>query len=76
VRLDPDSRARETRIASVTEFLRAAQPQDPASPVRAPGDVERELRVARQIDGIPLDDETWRQIRDAAASFGIDAGRV
>jgi hydroxycarboxylate dehydrogenase B len=76
VRLDPDSRARETRIASVTEFLREAQPQDPASPVRAPGDVERELRVARQIDGIPLDDETWRQIRDAAASFGVDAEPV
>jgi hydroxycarboxylate dehydrogenase B len=72
-RLDPDSQAREARIASVTDFLRAAQPQDTANPVRAPGDVERELRTTRRKDGIALDDETWRQIRDAAASFGVDA---
>jgi hydroxycarboxylate dehydrogenase B len=76
VRLDPDSQARETRIASVAEFLRAAQPQDPAYPVRAPGDIERELRITRQRDGIPIDDETWRQIRDATASFGLDAEAV
>ncbi len=75
-RLDPDGKARDARIASVTDFLRAAQPRDPASPVRAPGDVERELRVARLRDGIPLDDETWRQIRDAAASFEVDAETI
>jgi hydroxycarboxylate dehydrogenase B len=76
MRLDLDGQAREARIASVTDFLRAAQPQDPANPVRAPGDVERELRFARHRDGIPLDDETWRQISAAAASFGIDAEAV
>ncbi|MCA3565269.1 MAG: malate/lactate/ureidoglycolate dehydrogenase [Methylocystis sp.] len=73
LRLDPDEAARADRIASVTAFLRAARPQDSADPVRAPGDKEREMRALRLRDGIPLDDETWRQIAEAAAWFGIDA---
>ncbi len=72
-RLDPDAAARQERIASIGAFLRSARPQDPANPVRAPGDTERALRVERERDGIPLDDETWRQIVEAAASFGIAA---
>ncbi len=76
IRLDPDNQSREARIASVTGFLRAAQPQDPANPVRAPGDIERELRVTRQRHGIPLDGETWRQIAETATGFGIDAEKA
>jgi uncharacterized oxidoreductase len=76
LRLDPDAASRAERIASVTAFLRAAQPQDPGDPVRAPGDKEREMRALRLRDGIPLDDETWRQIVEAAAGFGIDAEAV
>jgi hydroxycarboxylate dehydrogenase B len=74
-RLDPDETARQERIAGITEFLRAARPQNADNPVRAPGDVERELRITRERDGIALDDETWRQIAEAAASFGIAAER-
>jgi uncharacterized oxidoreductase len=73
MRLDADEAARAERIGSVTAFLRAARPQDPRDPVRAPGDKEREMRLARLRDGVPLDDETWRQIVEAAAGFGIDA---
>ncbi len=72
-RLDADDAAREARIASVADFLRAARPQDPSDPVRAPGDRERELRLQRTRDGIPLDDETWRQIVEAAAGVGVAA---
>ena len=72
-RLDPDDAGREARVASVTEFLRAARPQDPADPVRAPGDKEREMRALRSREGIALDDETWRQIVDAAAGVGVSA---
>jgi uncharacterized oxidoreductase len=72
-RLDPDGDGQQARVAAVTGFLRAARPQDEAEPVLAPGDKERALRAIRARDGIPVDDETWRQIVAAAASIGVDA---
>ena len=72
-RLEPDAALRKSRIESYLAFVRAAKPQDPANPVLAPGDKERQLRAERGAAGIPLDDETWSQIRAAAARFGIDA---
>ncbi|CAM5180436.1 hypothetical protein ARD30_22155 [Bosea thiooxidans] len=72
-RLEPDAALRKSRIESYLAFVRAAKPQDAANPVLAPGDKERQLRAERGAAGIPLDDETWSQIRAAAARFGIDA---
>jgi uncharacterized oxidoreductase len=74
-RLDPDGEGQASRVAAVTDFLRAAAPADASDPVRAPGDKERETRLARARDGIPLDDETWGQITACAARFGVDAER-
>lgn len=72
-RLEPDAAARKSRIESYLAFVRAAKPQDEAHPVLAPGDKERSVRIERGRDGIPLDDETWSQIKAAAARFGLDA---
>ncbi|CAM5767564.1 malate/lactate/ureidoglycolate dehydrogenase [Bosea minatitlanensis] len=72
-RLEPDADLRRSRIDSYLAFVRAARPQDPANPVLAPGDKERRVRIERGAAGIPLDDETWSQIRAAAARHGIDA---
>lgn len=72
-RLEPDADLRRSRIESYLAFVRAARPQDAASPVLAPGDKERAVRLERGENGIPLDDETWSQIKAAAAAHGIDA---
>ncbi|WP_449257342.1 malate/lactate/ureidoglycolate dehydrogenase [Bosea sp. (in: a-proteobacteria)] len=72
-RLEPDADLRRSRIDSYLAFVRAARPQDPANPVLAPGDKERRVRIERGAAGIPLDDETWSQIKAAAARHGIDA---
>lgn len=72
-RLEPDETLRRERIETYLAFVRAAKPQDEAAPVLAPGDKERQMRAERRADGIPLDDETWAQIKAAAARFGIDA---
>src|SRR6478736_112425 len=72
-RLEPDDGLRRSRIESYLAFVRAAKPQDPANPVLAPGDKERAVRAERARAGIPLDDETWSQIKGAAARYGIDA---
>jgi hydroxycarboxylate dehydrogenase B len=70
-RLEPDAAARAARVAAIASFVRSAKPRDGFDKVRAPGDVERETRITRQVEGIPLDDETWRQIVEAAGQFGV-----
>ncbi|MGL4439866.1 MAG: Ldh family oxidoreductase, partial [Bosea sp. (in: a-proteobacteria)] len=70
-RLEPDAAARAARVEAITRFVRSSQPREGFDKVRAPGDMEREMRVTRQAEGIPLDDETWRQIVEAAAQFGV-----
>jgi hydroxycarboxylate dehydrogenase B len=75
-RLDPDKDAQAARIADVTAFLHAARPQKANDPVRAPGDMEREMRIKRERDGIEIDQQTWQLIIDSAASLGIDAEKV
>jgi hydroxycarboxylate dehydrogenase B len=72
-RIDPDQAGQGARIEAVARFLRAARPQDPDDPVRAPGDKERETRMRRARDGIEIDDETWRQIVEAARGVGVEA---
>jgi hydroxycarboxylate dehydrogenase B len=74
-RLDPDDAARSARLAAIAAWVRSAAPQNAKYPVMAPGDMERALRTRRAREGIPLDDETWRQIVAATAAFGIDAER-
>jgi uncharacterized oxidoreductase len=72
-RIEPDAAVRQARIDGIAAFLRAARPQDPASPVLAPGDAERAMRENRTRDGVPIDDETWSQIVAAAESVGVEA---
>lgn len=70
-RLEPDAAARAARVEGIARFVRSAAPREGFDKVRAPGDAEREMRLRRQAEGIPLDDETWRQIVEAAAQFGV-----
>lgn len=72
-RLEPDEALRKESIESYLAFVRAAKPQDAASPVLTPGEKERATRLARGRDGIPLDAETWSQIVAAAKRHGVDA---
>jgi uncharacterized oxidoreductase len=75
-RLDPDGAGQAARIAAVANYARSAGPAQADDPVRAPGDKEREMRIKRAAEGIPLDDETWSQIVAAAAHVGVDAERA
>jgi uncharacterized oxidoreductase len=73
-RLEPDASARAARIEDITRFVRSAAPREGFDKVRAPGDIERDTRLQRQAEGIPLDDETWRQIVESSAYFGVKVG--
>lgn len=39
--------------------------------ILAPGEIEARQTERRQNEGIPVDDETWRQIQETAAEVGI-----
>jgi uncharacterized oxidoreductase len=36
-----------------------------------PGEPEARLEAERRRDGIPIEDETWRQIETLAAELGV-----
>jgi hydroxycarboxylate dehydrogenase B len=72
-RLSPDTASQEARTAMLADFVRSAAPREGTDKVRAPGDIERETRVIRARDGIPIDAESWRLVCEAAARVGVKA---
>ena len=58
--------------ARFIEFVKGSPPLKPGEPVKAPGDVERATRQQRLVAGIPIDDTTWSDLKEAAQSVGID----
>ena len=55
------------------DFVRQAKATQPESPTLVPGDMERQTRTERLRDGIPLPDETWQSIVEAARVLGVSA---
>lgn len=74
--LDPDAlggrAAYEAEAEAMLEYIRSTPPAEGFDRVRLPGDPERESTAKRLAEGIPIDDNTWRELRDAAASVGIN----
>jgi uncharacterized oxidoreductase len=61
---------------SFLAWLRASRTAPGHDRVRIAGEPEREYRAARSRDGIPVDDETWKEIRAAAGKLKLDPERV
>ena len=58
-------------IASMTQYITASPPRHPDEPVLIPGDPERQTRARRLADGVPIDDETWRELAAAARTINV-----
>jgi uncharacterized oxidoreductase len=69
-----DAFARETR--EYLDWIRKSPPAPGFDRVRIAGEPEREYRAARERDGIPVDEETWKEIRAAAAKLKLDPERI
>jgi uncharacterized oxidoreductase len=73
--IDPAVFADRTFVGNETarfaDWVRSARPVDPDKPVLLPGDPERNTRRDREQNGIVLDDTTWGQITDTAASLDL-----
>jgi len=58
-------------IRAMTDYVTASPPRNPAEPVLIPGDPERLMRAKRLKDGVPVDDETWREFTVAARGVNV-----
>jgi uncharacterized oxidoreductase len=57
-------------------WLRSSRPAPGFDRVRIAGEPEREYRAQREREGIPVDDETWKEIRDAAAKLKLAPEKI
>ena len=67
---------RNTDVRDFLAWLRASRPAPGHDRVRIAGEPERETRAKREREGIPVDDETWREIRAASGKLGFASERI
>jgi uncharacterized oxidoreductase len=78
--IDPDAfggrEAYEAEASAMIDYIRATPPAQGVDRVRMPGDPERESLARRLEEGLPIDDNTWRDLLKAAGSVGLDETAV
>ncbi len=65
-----------SEVDATIAHVKASPAADPAKPVLVPGDPERMTGAKRRAEGVPVDDETWREIIASAESVGLSAQRL
>ena len=63
-----------TRLDAVLNEIRSSQRAAGVSQIYAPGDLEAEIRVAYEAEGIPLNRETISGLRSACSALGVGTG--
>jgi hydroxycarboxylate dehydrogenase B len=58
-------------IAAMTQYITASPPARVDEPVLIPGEPERLTRAERLQNGVPIDDETWREVTVAARAINV-----
>ncbi|SVA32061.1 uncharacterized protein METZ01_LOCUS84915 [marine metagenome] len=66
----------DSEAAATLSHVKASPPLNPDEPVLVPGDPERATGKQRRADGIPVDEQSWRLVADAALTAGIAADRI
>lgn len=78
--LDPgmfgERAAFEKEIDDFTAWVKASPPAPGVKAVQVPGDPERVSKADRLANGIPVDDQTWRDMQEAAARVGLNRADV
>ncbi len=76
--LDParfrDRAAFDRDVDQLEEYVKSSKLAEGFSEIFIPGEPERRMREQRERDGIPVDDVTWRQIRETAERYGLKVG--
>jgi uncharacterized oxidoreductase len=57
--------------SSLVEWVKSSRPAPDFDEVLVPGEIEQRTMQQRSADGVPIPDETWDQIADAAEQRGV-----
>jgi uncharacterized oxidoreductase len=71
-----DQEAYEAEADALIDYLRATPPAPGFDSVQMPGDPERATMSARLEQGVPIDDNTWRGLVEAALRVGLDEATI
>ena len=61
----------QSELEGITDYVKSARPAQGVDAVMVPGDPERKSMAERRAKGIPIDDQTWREILESAEVVGI-----
>ena len=61
----------KSELSGIIDYVKSTRPAQGVKKVLVPGDPERQSLIDRGEHGIPIDEQTWREILDAAESVGI-----
>jgi uncharacterized oxidoreductase len=63
-------------VARYVAYFKSAKPASAGTEVLVPGEPEDRMREQRLTNGIPLPDDTWASIVNAARAVGVDERRI
>ena len=63
-------------VARLAASVKSSPPIEAGGRVLLPGEIEEQTRKDREITGLAIDEETWRQITTTAASLGVESPKV
>ena len=78
--LDPDALgghdAFEREVLAMVDYVKGAAPAPGFDHVRIPGEPEREAAAERSVNGIPIDDNSWQALLEAARQAGMGEDEI
>ncbi len=60
-------------VKGLAEYLKATPPSEGSGGVLYPGEIEFRTEQKRRTEGVPIEDATWKKLRDLAEGYGIAA---
>jgi uncharacterized oxidoreductase len=63
-------------VARYVAYFKSAKPAVAGGEVLIPGEPEERTRQQRLREGVPLPDDTWASIIEAARAVGVDERRI
>lgn len=71
-----DAGVMNAEAQAFVDWMKKCKPSSHNGEVMAPGEPERKTRAERLAKGVPLDDNTIAQMKDAARSVGVAASEI
>ena len=63
-------------VRAYVEFLKSSRPTEPRGAVLIPGEKERQVMTDRLNNGVPLANEAWKDILNAARNAGVAQSKI